>query len=184
MKHRLKTITEKTISVEEKATNMEDMLKEEEKGAKVRLALRIPRTTAVSKRVKWLDPWGQRAAESYRAPTLRGRTLYPVAIFFILAHFFPVPTVPCSPTYACQCADLDNCPCLTAYSAMLSSCMYLWLTLPSPYIGPLPVFDRCFKLFQSGSVFGKWFVKCTISFIRLTSSSARLWRASKSKINF
>lgn len=52
MKHRLKTITEKTISVEEKATNMEDMLKEEEKGAKVRLALRIPRTTAVSKRVK------------------------------------------------------------------------------------------------------------------------------------
>lgn len=35
-------ITEKTISVEEKATNMEDMLKEEEKAAKVRLALIFP----------------------------------------------------------------------------------------------------------------------------------------------
>lgn len=42
MKHKLKTITEKTISVEEKATNMEDMLKEEEKGAKVRLLCAFP----------------------------------------------------------------------------------------------------------------------------------------------
>lgn len=35
-KKKLKKLTEKTMSVEEKATNLEDMLHEEEKGVKVK----------------------------------------------------------------------------------------------------------------------------------------------------
>lgn len=35
-KKKLKELTEKTMSVEEKATNLEDMLREEEKGVKVK----------------------------------------------------------------------------------------------------------------------------------------------------
>lgn len=70
-------ITEKTISVEEKATNMEDMLKEEEKGVKVRFALHFPRTTAAFKRVKWLL-LGSEDCEvlTYRALFLRAAPHY------------------------------------------------------------------------------------------------------------
>lgn len=46
-------ITEKTLSIEEKATNMEDMLKEEEKGLKVNLLLDFYRSTANSQRMKY-----------------------------------------------------------------------------------------------------------------------------------
>lgn len=113
-----------------------------------------------------------------------GCPLCPVAIFFILAHFFPVPTVPCSPTYACQCADPDTYSVLQLTLPHCHLECICDLTLPSPYTCPWPVFDHCFKLFQCGSVFGKWFMKCSISFTRLASSSTRLRRASKSKVNF
>lgn len=38
MRKKLKQITEKTMSVEEKATNLEDMLREEEKNVKVKFS--------------------------------------------------------------------------------------------------------------------------------------------------
>lgn len=38
VRKKLKQITEKTMSVEEKATNLEDMLREEERGVKVKFS--------------------------------------------------------------------------------------------------------------------------------------------------
>jgi hypothetical protein len=38
---KLKHITEKTMTIEEKATNLEDMLKEEEKGVKVEFIFNV-----------------------------------------------------------------------------------------------------------------------------------------------
>lgn len=38
VRKKLKEITEKTMSVEEKATNLEDMLREEERGVKVKFS--------------------------------------------------------------------------------------------------------------------------------------------------
>ena len=155
------------MSVEEKATNLEDMLREEERGAKVKFSFSFKKITANLVIVNKLDSWDQMSRRSFNKAVIsevitfvirllsRWTSFYFKLLILHLLHFQHLTLmsslkgrsseIPCPPN-----ALLCPCPCL------LSICIFLNCKCILKNALVLQLISTCLSFFACDPIPSQW----------------------------